>query len=201
MKGRAPAGGRRASGDRSAAPSDASTHAHALTLADVYRLHADFVWRVLRRQGVEEHALEDLMHDVFLIVHRRLHEFDGRAAMTTWLYNITRGVASNHKRGRAREQRRLRSVRPVPSSATDPEVAAGRGQAAQLVREFLDTLDPDKRRIFELVDLDGLAVPEAAEICRVNVNTAYSRLRAARRAFQDAVDRFRRTGSAKREVG
>ena len=55
--------------------------AAGLDLAAVYRGHAAFVWRVVRRLGVADAALEDVVHDVFLVVHRRLAEYDGRAAL------------------------------------------------------------------------------------------------------------------------
>jgi RNA polymerase sigma-70 factor (ECF subfamily) len=165
-----------------------------LDLAEVYRRHADFVWRVVRRLGVPDGAVEDVMHEVFLVVHRRLHEFDGRAAMTTWLYNVARGVVSNDRRSRSREARRLELVEPKPP-APDPEVATGRKQAAAFVRAFVASLDDDKRMVFELADLEGMPIPEVAAVCGIKVNTAYSRLRAARQQFQRAVGRFRREQS------
>lgn len=174
------------------APRDDGT---ALTLAEVYRRHAGFVWRAVRRFGIGDAVVEDVMHDVFLVVHRRLPEFDGRASMTTWLYNIARGVAANHRRGRTREQRRLELVQPKPSAGPDPERATEHEQAAAFVRAFVTTLDEDKRTVFELVDLEGMPVPEVAELCGIKLNTAYSRLRAARQLFQRAVDEFRRDRS------
>lgn len=175
------------SGKRSPAAS------HALlprTLEEVYARHSGFVWRIVRRMGVPEHGVEDVMHEVFLVVHRRLPEYDGRAAMTTWLYHLTRGVVSNQRRGRAREERRLALVDPKPAAAPDPEVHTQRGQAAAFVRSFLEQLDPDKREVFELAELEGLPIPEVAELVGINLNTAYSRLRAARALFQGAVSRI-----------
>jgi RNA polymerase sigma-70 factor (ECF subfamily) len=179
-------------GPRSGGRAASSSHA-ALprTLEDVYGRHSGFVWRIVRRMGVPEHGVEDVMHEVFLVVHRRLPEYDGRVAITTWLYHLTRGVVSNHRRSRAREQRRLELVDPRPAPAPDPEAQTGRGQAAAFVRAFLEQLDPDKREVFELAELEGLPIPEVAELVGVNLNTAYSRLRAARLLFQRAVDRIR----------
>ncbi len=161
------------------------------TLEEVYARHSGFVWRVVRRMGIAEHAVEDVMHEVFLVVHRRLPEFDGRVAMTTWLYHLPRGVVSNHRRSRRREQRRLKLVDPQPAAAPDPEAQTRRGQAAAFVRAFLEELDADKREVFELAELEGLAMPEVAELVGVNLNTAYSRLRAARQRFTRAVERLR----------
>jgi RNA polymerase sigma-70 factor (ECF subfamily) len=156
------------------------------TLADVYRAHAGFVWRVVRRLGVPEAALEDVVHDVFLVVHRRLHEYDGRAAMTTWLFGIARGVAANHRRGVQRADRKL-AVVPPPAEAIDPETGAARSEAAEFVRAFLDGLDEERRLLFHLADVEGMKVPEIAEAMGLNLNTAYSRLRATRELFQRAL--------------
>jgi RNA polymerase sigma-70 factor (ECF subfamily) len=168
---------------------------HAPDFAAVYEQHADLVWRVVRRMGIPDAVAEDVMHEVFLVVHRRLPEYDGRAAMSTWLFHLARGVASNYKRGRDRERARLEVVAPPMSALPDPEVDAERREAASFVRAFLDGLDAEKREVFELVEIEGMAVPEIAQILGINLNTAYSRLRLARQAFARAVES--REGGAK----
>ncbi len=171
---------------------DAAGLATSLDLAEVYRCHAGFVWRVVRRLGVEDAALEDVVHDVFLVVHRRLHEYDGRAALTTWLFGIARGVASNHRRGLARAQRKLSVVEP-PGGAADPERVTEQARVVAFVRDFLRGLDEDRRLLFELADIEGLKVPEIAETLGMNLNTAYARLRAVREQLTRAL--------AEREAG
>ena len=168
---------------------------NALDLATIYDDHADFVWRVAKRLGVPEGALEDVMHDVFVIVHRRIDDYDGRAAITSWLYGITRGVASNRRRGRAREARRIKHAQPKPQTLPPTDDAAQRREAAAFVRTFLAELDPDKREMFTLVDVEGIAVKEAANLAGINVNTAHARLRAARLAFRRAAAAFARDPS------
>jgi RNA polymerase sigma-70 factor (ECF subfamily) len=171
---------------------DAAGLATSLALAEVYRCHAGFVWRVVRRLGVPDAALEDVVHDVFLVVHRRLSEYDGRAALTTWLFGIARGVASNHRRGLVRAQRKLSVVEP-PGSAADPERVTEQARVAAFVRDFLQGLDEDRRLLFELADIEGLKVPEIAETLGMNLNTAYARLRAVREQLSRAL--------AEREAG
>ena len=51
---------------------------------EVYEAHFAFVWRVLRTFGVPDTALEDAAQDVFVVVHRRLFEFEGRAVSETY---------------------------------------------------------------------------------------------------------------------
>lgn len=153
------------------------------TFDEVYAAHFPFVWRVLRTLGVSDAALEDAAQDVFVVVHRRLPEFEGRAAITTWLFAIARRVASTHRRARTNEP--LPEVEPA--GASDTFAAFSRAQAAATVMSILDTLDEDKRIVFALVELEGLSVPEVARMLELNLNTAYSRLRLARHAFELAV--------------
>ena len=152
---------------------------------DVYAAHFAFVWRVLRTLGVPDAALEDAAQDVFVVVHRRLREFEGRAAITTWLFAIARRVASSHRR-RAGDTRTEVLVED-PAGATDTFAAMSRAQAAATVFSILSQLDEDKRVVFALVELEQLSVPEVARMLELNLNTAYSRLRLARAAFEAAV--------------
>jgi len=148
----------------------------------VYREHADFVYRVACQLGVDATHVEDVVHDVFLVVHRRLHEYDGRS-MRSWLYGITRRVSLHHHRGRRRADKRVQ-LAPVPGAAPDPEERTAVHEAVAIVESFVATLDDDQRAVFVLVELEGTPMPEVAESLGVNLNTLYSRLRLARRRFE-----------------
>jgi RNA polymerase sigma-70 factor (ECF subfamily) len=153
------------------------------TFDEVYARHFAFVWRVLRTFGVPEAALEDAAQDVFVVVHRRLPEWEGRAQITTWLFAIARRVAQAHRRKHGRTD----SLEEEPVGAADTFAAFSRAQAAATVMAILDTMDEDKRIVFALVELEQLSVPEVARMLDINLNTAYSRLRLARHAFELAV--------------
>jgi RNA polymerase sigma-70 factor (ECF subfamily) len=155
------------------------------TFDEVYTAHVAFVWRTLRTFGVADAQLEDAVQDVFVIVHRRLPEWEGRAQLTTWLFAIARRVASSHRRkaGTARTEPML----DEPAGGADTFAAMQRAQAAATVMAILDAMDEDKRIVFALVELEQLSVPEIAKLLSINLNTAYSRLRLARAAFEHAV--------------
>jgi RNA polymerase sigma-70 factor (ECF subfamily) len=173
-----------------------SSAAHALALSDaapafdeVYAAHVELVWRVLRTLGVAEAQIEDAVQDVFVVVHRRLAEWEGRAAITTWLFAIARRVAGAHRR---RASRRDVAAEPLgeaehQADGGDPFAELSRAQAAATVLAILEQLDDDKRTVFALVELEQLSVPEVARMLDLNLNTAYSRLRLARQAFEAAV--------------
>lgn len=160
----------------------------ALSLEEVYCRHLGFVWRSLAGFGIHEDSLEDAAHEVFMIVQRRLETFDGSSTMTTWLYGIARRVAANHRRSNARTVRRC-GIAHEPMASIGPEEGVRRSEARELVARFLDTLDPHAREIFRLRDVEGLRAPEIADLLGINVNTVYSRSRAARKRFREHIQR------------
>ena len=151
---------------------------------EVYADHVAYVWRVIRVLGIADAQVEDAVQDVFVVVHRRLCEWQGRAAMTSWLFAIARRVASTHRR---RAGAPTTEVPEALASAADPFADLSRAQAAAQVMAILDGLDDDKRTVFALVELEELSVPEVARLLDLNLTTAYSRLRLARAAFDAAV--------------
>lgn len=162
--------------------------AEPLTVADVYRAHADFVWRVVQRLGVPPDDAEDVVHEVFMVVQRRLPEFDGRGAITSWLYAIARGVAANYRRGHTRAVRRLDRADPPPAPRSPEEDAAAR-EAALVIEHFLAELDPETREVFALVDIEGMTSPEAARALDLDLGRVHARLKTARRRFNALVAR------------
>ena len=152
--------------------------------AAFYRDHHGFVWRTARRLGVAEPNLEDVVQDVFLVAARRLAEFRGRSLHTTWLFAITLNATRTHLRTHARHRRRLEAVAVTATRATPGE--AERYEAAQTLYGLLDHLDEDKRAAFVLAELERMTAVEIAEAVGANVNTIYTRLRAAWRILRDA---------------
>ena len=77
-------------------------------LADVYRAHFGYVWHALRRLGVRTADLEDAAQEVFLVVHRKLAEFDATRPLRPWLFGILHRVASDNRR-RAYNKREIQT--------------------------------------------------------------------------------------------
>ncbi len=156
-------------------------------LDGLYRDHHGFVWQVVRRLGVQNALVDDAVQDVFLVVYRRLHEFDGRGAVRGLLYGIARRIA---KRYRERAQRDCVAVsHEGEGESVDPEQRLAQIEAANVVRDALNALGEHQRMVFVLVEVQDMHVPEIAECLGVNVNTVYSRLRLAREHVRRAVTR------------
>lgn len=165
------------------------------TFSAVYRQHAAFVRRSLRHMDVPPAGLDDALHDTFLVVHRRLEDFDGRRSLRSWLYGIARRVALHHRRRGVRRDRREQQA-PTPMAVVPPDEELARREAAQWVEAFVASLDPAQREVFVLCEVEGLPAPEVAAATGTKLNTVYSRLRLARRRFERAVER-----RAKKEGG
>ena len=156
------------------------------SFAKLYEAHFDFVWRSVRGLGVTDRDLDDAVQEVFIVVHRQLPHFEGRSSLRSWLFGIARRVASDHRRRARRKDRgeELRDDRAIPAAQLD---AIASQEARRTLHEILNGIDEDKREVFVLVELEHMTMPEVAEVLGINLNTAYSRLRAARIAFNDAV--------------
>lgn len=155
----------------------------------LYRAHHGFVWRTLRHLGVGDDRIDDALQDTFLVVHRRLAEFAGRAALRTWLFEIARRVAGRYRRTAAREAPRRCEVPELEAPARlDDDLA--RSEAAEILTVFLDELDRDKSVVFIMAELEQRRAPEIAETLDLNLNTVYARLRAARQQLDRLINRL-----------
>lgn len=160
----------------------------ALQTATVYDAYAPFVWRSLQRMGVPESDLEDALQEVFIVVHRKLDQYDAeRAKLSTWLFGITLNVARKH---RSRGRLTLGAdVDATPSERPTQDVELQRRQQAERLNLVLGKMRPEHSATFVLFELEGLSCQEIADLTGVPVGTVYSRLHKAREQFKDLVEK------------
>lgn len=165
---------------------------------EVYQEYFPFVWRTARRMGVNDSSLDDVCQDVFVAVHRRLPEFEGRSSLKTWMFGFVLNVVQVHHRTQRRKNVSYRATGEVvdPDTVEDsrsqsPDEQMSRTEAADIAHDLLSRLPDDKRAVFILSELEGMSAAEIAEAVSANVNTVYARLRAARQQFSQAVERHR----------
>lgn len=169
------------------------------TFDAVYEEHFAFVWRTVRRLGVVDSAAEDVTQEAFLVVHRRLASFGGKSAMKSWLFAIVVRVVSDARRslrrkpanlgGQARSSEDIESV--ADSLAKGPHESAAKAEAVRSLHVLLDAMPDEQRQVFILSELEQLSAVDIAAAVGANVNTVYSRLRAARLQFERALARLR----------
>ncbi len=184
--------------DGTSAASGSSAPAPRLTIEALYAESFDFVWRSLKHLGVADAAIDDAVQDTFVVAHRRLADFEARSSHRTWLFGIALRVARDHRRARGRRERFLTAFGHKPTAEVKtPYDHTVRAEASRVLLGFLETLSEEQRAVFVMADLEQLTAPEISEALGVNLNTVYSRLRAARAAFNEAV----RVQTAAREGG
>lgn len=171
------------------APAPAPRPPRPPTLPEIYEAHFGTVWNTLKRLGVWERDLEDAAHDVFIVVHRRLGDYDASRPVKPWLAGIAARVASEFRR-RAQHRREVVSDtvdETAPDLTPAADVALDDKRRRDLVLRGLERLDFDRRTVLVLHDIEGHSMPEIARALEENVNTLYARLRTARADFAAAV--------------
>lgn len=168
-----------------------------LDVASIHSAHAEFVWASLQRLGVRDADLEDMLQEVFIVVHRRLDSFDGSSRLTTWLFGVAIKVAAGYRR-RA-YNRRERATEDVPEDVHDPnaqrpvsaEEQLSMKQARARLDVILDEMDLDRRAVFVMFEVEEMSCEEIATIVGVPVGTVYSRLSKARKEFEAGLARMK----------
>lgn len=162
--------------------------------------HSPFVWRVLRRHGVPERELEDGCQDVFVVVHRRLAEFEGRSTLRTWIYAIAARVAISTRRKARFRRERLDDAVPEQSIDAPQDAGTEERQSLALIMTALSMLPPARREVFALYELEGMTMAEVAGALSIPESTALSRLYAAREEIRAFISRGERRAEGSRNL-
>lgn len=167
---------------------------HVAAFRAMYEAQLDFVWRNLRRLGVNEAEVDDKTQEVFVIAHRRFGEFEERGhGPRAWLFQIAIRVASDARRHNRRHPvdadggiAQERESIPAPQA----DALDARRQLDQLDRA-LNTIDVGRRAVLVLHEIEEMTAPEIARVLGIPLNTVYSRLRVGREELEDAMARLR----------
>jgi RNA polymerase sigma-70 factor, ECF subfamily len=181
-----------AQGVASDIPSGETTAGATLDLGALFHAYHASIWRLLRRLGVASAEIDDAVQEVFWVAARRLSDIDP-GSESAFLYGVALRVAAG-------SLRRQKAVPPmeelgdrfdVADRAPSPEQVVERRRARALLDEVLCRLPLELRTVFVLVELEGLAVKDVAELEDIPIGTASSRLRRAREEFSATVKRLR----------
>lgn len=165
--------------------SDLARHLHA------FANELDYVYRTLRRYGVRGADAEDVAQEVFLIAWRRRDDFDTSRPLRPWLGGIAFKLAHQYH-----QRRKPVAVEDIGEDFADaeptspPELEPEALDARALVLRVLATLPERYREVLVAHELDGTPVDEIASRWRVPRFTLYTRLRRARLAFAEEVNRI-----------
>lgn len=160
---------------------------------EVYRRELDYLIGSLRRLGVPTSDVEDVLHEIFLVMLRRWDDYDRARPARPWLFGIAFRVASGHRR---RGHRELASdgVEPEDTRAR-PDQQLADTQNRRLLLEALTAVPMERRAVLILHEVDEVPMRDIAEQLSIPLFTAYSRLRKARRELDAALNVLVKGGS------
>lgn len=184
----------------SVSPEPTSPMAVGPTFKTIYGEWFESVLRWLRALGAPESDREDLAQEVFLVVRRRLHAFDGRNP-AGWLYQITKRQVRDFRRRtwikNIFNRDHTDTVDDLPDDDdAGPANALERKENQRVLFGLLSKMNPDRRAALVLFEVDGLSGEEIARIQGVPVNTVWKRLHVARKEFLVLVVRHQSAGEA-----
>ncbi len=161
--------------------------------------HHAFVWRSLRRLGVPDCDVDDASQQVFWVAYRRLAEIAPESERS-FLFQTALRVAADWRRAHKRrgEQTGM-DLLDVPDGAANPEELMDQRRARALLDRVLGVLPMDLRAVFVLFELEEMTMMEIATLSDLPPGTVASRLRRARRAFQEAVRELTADKRARRQ--
>lgn len=142
---------------------------------------------VARRQGVAPDALDDVVQETLLAVHRVRHTYDPSRSYDAWLAAIAARRAVDALRSHGRRDRREvhdETALDLQADRDDASVASERAQAARRLREAIASLPPGQREAVEQLGLKERSLAEAAAdtgrnagALKVNLHRALKALR------------------------
>ncbi len=159
-------------------------------LTALYRSEFSYVWNVLFRLGVAGPEREDIAQEAFAAAFKQWPRYDRSRPVRPWLFGISYRLVRDFRRKHQNRFERAGVDPETPLENGGAEEAVARRQGLKLVEAALETMQLDQRAVFVMHDIDGHAIPAVAEQLEIPLNTAYSRLRLARRDFNLFVARL-----------
>jgi RNA polymerase sigma-70 factor (ECF subfamily) len=165
-------------------------------LRAIFEAEVSYVHHSLRRMGIADRDLDDVTHDVFVTVHRKLSDYDPTRPLKPWLFGIAFRVAAMFRR-KARHVREVAleedgPMKELRDDAPEPDAVMTATETRELVIDALQKVDEEKRAVLIMHHVDGFPIPEVGRALGIPTNTAYSRLRVGREQFRTAIERLRR---------
>lgn len=163
------------------------------SLTEIYAEHFSFVWRNARRLGVPASSAEDVVQEVFVVVHRRRDDFRG-GALRPWIFGILCRVVRDHRRTHRRKVSRWIPLTQDNEFTSDwqqqsPSVLAEQAERARLLESLLMELREDQRTLIVLSELEQWTLKEIAEFSGSRTSTVFQRLRVAKQQLAKAYSR------------
>ena len=167
------------------------------TVTEIFREHHGFVCRVLGRFGVAPADQQDALQEVFVVVHRRLGDYQEQSRIRAWLYAICARVAKDHRRRVARRREHLTESPPEHAHEPGHGRDLAKQQSLMFAERLIDSLPEKQRAVFVLYEVEQMPMSEVAAAVGCPIPTAYGRLHKARERVMAHLARARLKGEVR----
>lgn len=155
-----------------------------------YQRELDYLIGSLRRLGVPSSDIEDVLHEVFLVMLKRWDDYDNERPLRPWLFGIAFRVSASQRRRGSREL--YRDIADAEYTGQAPDEALANNEARQLLLRALATVPLERRAVLVMYEVDEVPIRDIAEQLEIPLFTAYSRLRKARKELNVALVRLKK---------
>ena len=149
--------------------------------------HQRLVMGLAQSMGLRDHWLDDAAAEVFGQVFRALPSFQGRSALSTWIYQIaTRTLYKVRAKAKKSRQHQALAVDPIDRRAdANPSALLQKNERDERLWAAVATLDPRQAMAIDLYYRQGMGVEEIAGIMSCPENTVKTHLHRARQRLRD----------------
>ncbi|MCX7916269.1 MAG: sigma-70 family RNA polymerase sigma factor [Verrucomicrobiae bacterium] len=166
-------------------------------LAELVRRHGSKIYGVALQITRDQHEAEEVVQDALVNIWNKIEFFEGRSALTSWLYRVTANAAlmrlrrnkkfeQNVSLDATREEDEL-PVIELPDTKSVPTRALTQTELGERMRAAIDALAEPYRTTVLLADVEEMSMEEIAEAMGATVPAVKSRLHRARLALRKAL--------------
>jgi RNA polymerase sigma-70 factor (ECF subfamily) len=133
---------------------------------------------------------EDAAQESFVRIWKALPNYDGRAALSTWIYAITRNRCLSAMQRRREEESLSEPEVAAAAESAAPQDATGADDRGELLRELVEALPERYRRALTLFYYEERSVPEVAAMLGIPEGTVKTQLFRARETLRAALEKL-----------
>ena len=131
---------------------------------------------------------QDVLQETLLSIATNLHQFEGRASLSSWVFALTRSACQRRRRGQKNQPHLGHEILETQRADTpSPEQNASNRELGDALTRALDGLPNEYREVLMLRDVEGLTAAQAAAALELSVEALKSRLHRAREAMRQAL--------------
>ena len=157
-------------------------------LGELYKAYAQRMKGVCRRYVSDEQAVDDVLHDAFVIIFTSFDRLRDNRKAESWMMSITRNVASKYKD-------HLKSLSFVPLEEAESLVAPNdeitvQGVSLEEVLKLIDKLPEGYGKVFRLSVFEGLSHKEIAAMLGIEPHSSSSQLARAKKMLRKMMQQY-----------